>query len=273
MGNGLDNLLHAFAEGRTKKPRQIGTTIVRDTGLGLNQTDDLVRVCGDYIDGIKLDHGMEVLCGKTLIKGKLDLCRDRNIDTMPGENILEIAIWNEIHGEYLDKAAELGFTTMCIPSSTIAMRKKVREDVMNRCLRQNFKVISIAGRRHPEEELSFPVIFELISDDLNMGAYKVLIKAEEHRNGFGICDRDGHFIRDQVLRFLDGVDHPDRLIWEAPRRHQQQDLIYHLGLNVNLDGIAPDSVLALESLRRGLIGEAEKKVYLEHKYWEDLKNA
>lgn len=271
MENALENLFDAFSEERANKPRQTGLTIVRDSGLGLHQAEDLVRVSGNFIDMIRIDQGTEALYDKIFIKEKIDLYQTHNIETMAGESILEIAIWNKIQDEYLKKSKDLGFTIMGIPSGTIAMRRKIREDVIKKSLQSGFKVVTIAGRKHPEEALSFPLVFQLISEDLKMGAHKVLIKAEEYRNGFGICDSQGNIIKKQVLHFLEGVEDPDSLVWEAPLRDQQQDLIFHLGLNVNLDGIMWDEVLLLEALRQGLIGEKEKKSYLERKYWEDLQ--
>jgi len=267
----LENLFDAFSEERASKPRKTGLTIVRDCGMGLNQAEDLVRVGGDFIDIIKIEHGTEALYDKIFIKEKINLYQAQNIDTMAGESNLEIAIWNKIHDEYLKKTKDLGFSIMGIPSGTIAMRRKIREDVIKKSIQNGFKVITIAGKQHQEEALTFPLVFQLISEDLKKGAHKVLIKAEEYRNGFGICDKEGNIIKKHVLHFLEGIDDPDTLIWEAPLRNQQQDLIFHLGLNVSLDGISGDDVLLLEALRQGLIGEKEKKSYLERKYWEDLQ--
>jgi len=271
MENAYENLFDAFSEERANKPRRTGLTIVRDEGLGLHQAEDLMHVCGDYLDIIKIEQGTEALYDKVFIKEKIGLYQDHNIDTMPGESVLEIAIWHKVHEQYLKNAKDLGFALMSISSGTIAMRQKIRKDVIEKSLKNGFKIISIAGRKHPEERLSLPAVFKLISDDLKMGVYKVLIKAEEYRNGFGICDSEGRIIKRQIVRFLEGVSDPDALVWEAPFRNQQQDLIFHLGLNVNLDGIAWDEGLSLEALRQGFIGEKDKKAYLERKYWEDLQ--
>jgi Uncharacterized conserved protein len=44
----------------------------------------------------------------------------------------------------------------------------------------------------------------------------------------------------------------ERVIFEAPQKAQQAWLIHHLGLDVNLGNVAPEEVLALETLRLGL---------------------
>jgi phosphosulfolactate synthase len=43
-----------------------------------------------------------------------------------------------------------------------------------------------------------------------------------------------------------------RLIFEAPKRHQQVWFIEHIGPEVNLGNIRPDDVIPLETLRLGL---------------------
>ena len=45
------------------------------------------------------------------------------------------------------------------------------------------------------------------------------------------------------------------ILWEAPQKTQQVWFIKQLGANVNLGNIAPDEVIALETLRLGLRGD------------------
>lgn len=271
MENAFDTLFDSFSEERAKKPRKTGLTIVRDRGLGLRQAEDMVRIGSDFIDMIKLDHGTEVLYDKILLSEKVEIYKQHKIETITGESIFEIAIWKKILDDYLKTCKDLGLNVVEIPSTTIAMKEDIRKNVIEKCLNNGFKVITIAGRKHPDEKLSLPFVFRMISDDIKMGAYKVLIPIKKFKNGFGICDKEGKVVKKQILRFLEGVEHPDVLVWEAPARSQQQDLIYHLGMNVNLDEIDWLQILSLEALRRGLMGEKEKKAYLEHKYWSDLQ--
>ena len=50
----------------------------------------------------------------------------------------------------------------------------------------------------------------------------------------------------------------EALIWEAPLKNQQQNLILRFGPNVNLGNIQPADVLAVEALRCGLRGDTLK---------------
>jgi phosphosulfolactate synthase len=44
-------------------------------------------------------------------------------------------------------------------------------------------------------------------------------------------------------------------MWEAPKKSQQAWFIQELGANVNLGNIAPNEIIALETLRLGLRGD------------------
>jgi phosphosulfolactate synthase len=52
----------------------------------------------------------------------------------------------------------------------------------------------------------------------------------------------------------------DNIIFEAPEKGQQTELILKLGNTVNLGNIRPDDVIPLETLRRGLRGDTLGKV-------------
>ena len=58
------------------------------------------------------------------------------------------------------------------------------------------------------------------------------------------------------------VEDVDLLVWEAPIKNQQQELIIQFGNNVNLGNIPADEVLALEALRQGVRGDTLKRAYL-----------
>jgi phosphosulfolactate synthase len=48
----------------------------------------------------------------------------------------------------------------------------------------------------------------------------------------------------------------DKIIWEAPLKAQQVWFIKLYGANVNLGNIAPNELIALETLRLGLRGDS-----------------
>ena len=133
--------------------------------------------------------------------------------------------------------------------------------MIRRAIGQGFKVITEVGKKDPAEALPIEAVHELIREDLGNGAFKVIIEAREAGRGVGIFDREGRTRAEEIDRILAGGADVDDLVWEAPLKNQQQDLILRFGVNANLGNIPPEEVLALEALRQGLRGDTLKRAY------------
>ena len=247
--------------GRSAKPRQTGLTMVIDKGVGRARLEDLVRLAGDYIDIFKLTFGTSAFYGRDELKGKNEVLTRAGIDVMPGGTFFEVAVWQKALPAYFERARALGFSAIEISDGTIELDRSTRRQAIRRALDSGFKVITEVGKKDPAEAPSIEVIHELIGEDLAHGAFKVIIEAREAGRGVGIFDAEGKTRTGEIDRILAGVREQDRLIWEAPLKSQQQDLILRFGVNVNLGNIPPDEVLALEALRQGLRGDTMKRAY------------
>ena len=247
--------------GRSVKPRQIGLTMVIDKGLGQHALKDLLLTAGDYVDIIKLTFGTSAFYGRDVLRKKNALIGAAGVDVMPGGTFLEVSVWQNSVVPYLKKAQELGFTAIEVSDGTIEMDRSIRRDVIQRAKDMGFKVITEVGKKDPAEAPPPEIIHELIHEDIRHGAFKVIIEAREAGRGVGIFDQDGKTRPGEIERILDGGGAVENLIWEAPLKNQQQDLILRFGLNVNLGNIPPEEVLALEALRQGLRGDTLKRAY------------
>jgi phosphosulfolactate synthase len=247
--------------GRTQKPRKAGLTMVLDKGLGKHVLKDLIQCAGDYIDVIKLTFGTSAFYDKDVLKKKNDLITCSGIEVMPGGTFLEVAIWQNTLEAYLKRARLLGFTAIEISDGTIEMDERTRKETIKRVLDHGFKVITEVGKKDPKEALPLDAMHRFIAEDLANGAFKVIIEAREAGRGVGIFDQEGRTKKDEIDRILSGIADVNDLIWEAPLKNQQQDLILRFGLNVNLGNIPPEEVLALEALRQGVRGDTLKQAY------------
>ena len=252
-------------EGRSIKPRETGVTMVIDKGIGLHQLEDLIKCAGEYIDIIKLAFGTSAFYDKDLLKKKNEMIAFSNIDVMPGGTFLEVAVWQGSFDKYLNKAQELRFSAIEVSDGTIEMDRSTRKDIIKKSLDKGFKVITEVGKKDPKEALPISLVHQLIREDIECGAFKVIIEAREAGKGVGIFDQKGKIKNDEVDNIIAGVEDVNYLIWEAPLKDQQQALILLFGLNVNLGNMPPDEVLALEALRQGVRGDTLKKAYLEKK--------
>jgi phosphosulfolactate synthase len=245
--------------GRSVKPRHTGLTMVIDKGLGEHLLKDLLLTAGDYIDIIKLTFGTSAFYDRDVLKKKNEIITSAGVDVMPGGTFLEVSVWQNTVASYMKRAGQLGFTAIEVSDGTIQMSRTTRRDVIRRAGDMGFKVISEVGKKDPADAPPLEVIHELIREDLSNGAFKVIIEAREAGRGVGIFDQDGRTKAAEIDRILEGGSAVDNLIWEAPLKNQQQDLILRFGLNVNLGNIPPEEVLALEALRQGLRGDTLKR--------------
>lgn len=87
----------------------------------------------------------------------------------------------------------------------------------------------------------------MMQAELDAGVFKVIAEARESGT-VGIYRPSGK-AHVMLINKITAKIPPDKIIWESPQKSQQIYLIKHFGANVNLGNIAPNEVIALESLR------------------------
>ena len=248
-----DDILADPLPGRIAKPRShSGLTMLIDSGLGLRETRDLVELAGPYIDLIKLGFGTSKLYPATVLRDKIELLQQHGIEVYPGGTFLEASILQGKWSEFLHRCFELGFRTVEVSDGTISLHPDRRREIITTACERGFKVITEVGKKETEARLSVPYQLEQISADLDAGAYKVIIEGRESGKSVGLFDADGALLRDEFDQLIEQVESTEQLIWEAPLRSQQEDLIRVFGPNVNFGNINPRDIIALEALRVGL---------------------
>ncbi len=258
-----EEVLSPPVSGRTQKPRAAGYTMVIDKGMGLVATRDLVEAAADYIDNIKFTFGTSAFYDKDFLIEKNRILNDADIVTMPGGTFIEVAIWKDNWREYLDHAQKLGFRGMEISDGTIELSLQQRAEVVKSAVDMGFTVLTEIGKKDPNMEVPMEQRIEQLHQDLECGAFKVIVEARAAGKGVGIFDKSGEVVADEIEALLAGVDDVNDLMWEAPIKSQQQYLILRFGPNVNLGNVPPGEVLTLEALRNGLRGDTLKKAYFD----------
>lgn len=237
---------------RRAKPRRIGLTMVIDKGLGRTAFRDMLETSGDYIDIIKLGFGTSALYSHELLREKIALCKQHRITIMPGGTFLEIAVLKELVPEYLDAVSRLGFDGIEVSDGTINMPREVRRKLIEHGAALGLKVFTEYGKKAWGSKLEIETLIQTIHDDLKHGSEFVTIEGRESGKGVGIYDEQGKCMSGMIEDVLAQLPDPHVILWEAPLKTQQAELINRLGPETNLGNIAPDDVLSLEALRRGL---------------------
>lgn len=249
-------------KGRPAKPRDVGITMVIDKGMGLESTRSLLNVAASYIDYIKLAFGTSVLYEPDLLKAKIRLIKQFGVEVYPGGTLLEIAMVQNRLDVFVQRAEEMGFTCLEVSDGTVSMAPQYRSRLISELVRRGFQVISEVGKKHPADRLPNMRLREQIMEDLEAGAYKVIVEGRESGKGVVIYNADGSIDQSELEFLVESVPDPSLLIWEAPLRNQQQDLIMFFGPAVNLGNIYPEDVLSVEALRVGLRGDTLRSALL-----------
>ncbi|MBE3580246.1 MAG: phosphosulfolactate synthase [Thermoanaerobacteraceae bacterium] len=254
-GGSWQEILDFPLQGRLQKPRRQGLTMVIDKGMGLAQVQDLLRVAAPYIDFIKLGFGTSVFYPADILKEKISMVRSYGVDIFPGGTFLEVAVLQGKLELYLKTAREMGYTFVEVSDGTITMSPEVRRQAIHHALELGLGVISEVGKKDPRDRVEETAILEQIRQDLKDGAYKVIVEGRESGKGVVIYDDAGAIKWDELEAMAAGIERLEDIIWEAPLKQQQQELILRFGPNVNLGNVHPQDVLALEALRVGLRGD------------------
>lgn len=237
---------------RTSKPRTTGQTMVMDKGMGQYAFSDLLDTAANYIDFVKIGFGTSPLYPSSLLQRKIAMAKERGVYIYPGGTFLEIAV---AHGEvdaYFSTIKQLGYNGIEVSDGTIELSRVLRDELIARALDHQLIVVTEYGKKMSGSSIDVEQGMECIALDVESGASLVIIEARESGVGVGIFDEQGQFRDEQTIHALAQLPHTDRIMWEAPQKSQQVELIRLLGANIHIGNIAPQDIISLEALRRGL---------------------
>ncbi|MBA2766386.1 MAG: phosphosulfolactate synthase [Solirubrobacterales bacterium] len=232
---------------RPAKPRDRGLTHVIDTGLAAADVDAFLSLASPFVDLVRLGFGTAYVT--PALEAKLAVYARHGVPVMVGGTLTELA-W--LHGqvdELADWVAGLGIEHIEVSSGVVPVPETEKVALVER-LADRFTVYAEVGEKDPDAILAPYRWVELIRGALEAGA--ALVVCEGRASGdAGVYRRDGEARTGLIDEIVHEID-PARLVFEAPRRHQQTWLIRRLGGEVNLGNVRPEDALALETLRLGL---------------------
>ncbi len=223
-------------------------THVLDKGLSVAEIDGMIEVAGASVDIVKLGWGTALATGN--LERKLERYRDHGIPVVLGGTLTELAIARDRLDELVAWAHDLGLRHFEISDGTITLDHGHKLELIGR-LAQEFTVLSEVGSKDDTGAITPPYRWvEQMHSELEAGAWKVI--AEGREAGTAGIFRPTEEVREGLIdEIVHGID-SRRIMFDAPRKHQQVWFVRRFGPDVNLSNIAPDEVLALETLRLGL---------------------
>ncbi len=239
---------------RATKPRAIGLTMVLEKGLSVAGARELAATAGEWIDVVKLGWATSCVTPPAVVREKVATYRAADIDVSNGGTLFELAHLKDSVGELLAEMVELGFSVCEISEGTVAIPRERIIDYIHQVREAGLNPIVEVGKKMPEEDLAAAEYADQIGAYLKAGAHYVIVEAREGGVGVGVFDDDGNPREDRLATAMEGIP-VEKVMFEAPRKAQQVYFITHYGSDVNLGNIAPEEVISLETLRRGLRGD------------------
>lgn len=233
---------------RSEKPREHGVTHVLDKGLSLAEVDGMVEVAGGSVDIVKLGWGTALATAN--LEPKLERYRDYGVPVVLGGTLTELAIAQDRLEQLIAFVDKLGLRHFEISDGTISLDHAQKLELITR-LARDFIVLSEVGSKDDTGAITPPYRWvEQMREELDAGAWKVIAEGREAGTA-GIFRPTGEVREGLIDEIVHGVDQR-RIMFDAPRKHQQVWFIRRFGPEVSLGNIAAGDVLSLETLRLGL---------------------
>ncbi|HLR37581.1 MAG TPA: phosphosulfolactate synthase [Chitinophagaceae bacterium] len=236
---------------RTKKPRKEGLTMVMDKGLSIPDVENFLSIAGPYVDIVKLGFGTSVVTPG--LKEKLAVYRKNNIPVYFGGTLFEAFVIRNQVEDYIKVLQEydVDFVEVSDGSISIPHDEKCR---YIKQLSEYVTVLSEVGSKDVTDIMPPYKWVELMNSELDAGASYVIAEARESGT-VGIYRDSGEVRQGLVQEILTQVP-GEKILWEAPKKEQQNYFLKLVGCNVNLGNIAPAEVIPLEAMRAGLRSES-----------------
>ena len=229
-----------------------GTTMVIDTGLPTGAFADVIESHGHLIDLVKFGWGTALVTRD--LDRKTAALKDAGIGFYFGGTLFEHFVWTGRLADYVAMVERFGATHIEVSNGTIPLDQSGKADYVRR-LAGVRPVLSEVGYKDADRSaLLTPADWvDALTEDLAAGACTVITEARESGCS-GIARADGHLRGDVLGAVLAAVD-PALVLFEAPTKDLQVELIRTVGPAVNLGNVATSDVIGVETLRRGLRGD------------------
>lgn len=235
---------------RTTAPRESGLTMMMDKGLSWRQAENFIDSCAHLTDIVKLGFGTSYVSKD--LERKIEIYHQAGMRVYLGGTLFEAFIIRGMFDEYRQLLDQLKLKTAEVSDGSIELNHDLKCQYISD-LSKDFTVLSEVGSKEEGILISPNKWINMMSSELEAGAWKVIAEARESGN-VGIYRPNGTAHVSLVNKIISKVP-PESILWEAPKKPQQVWFIKQFGTNVNLGNIGHNEVIPLETLRIGLRGD------------------
>jgi phosphosulfolactate synthase len=235
---------------RAKKPRNVGITMVMDKGLSVGEVENFLSIAEPYVDLVKLGFGTSAVTPK--LKEKLAVYKNAGIPVYFGGSLMEWFYAHNALDEYVKILDKYKIEYAEVSDGSLEIPHDVKCNLI-RTLAKDRIILSEVGSKDAEKIIPPYKWIQLMKEELEAGAWKVIAEAREGGN-VGIYRGTGEVREGLVDEILTQIP-AEKILWEAPNKSQQVFFIKLVGTDVNLGNIPSNEAIPLETLRVGLRGD------------------
>lgn len=241
---------------RSKKPRKVGLTLARDLGLGYEMAASWIEAEGEFIDFMKIRHLYVLLMTADeddLIRRKIKLYRQHNIDVNPGGIVFEMAFLSNAVEKTFETLAELGFTAVELSENIIPLTLEQKINAIGQARARGLKTLFEVGEKYPSGELNVDLAAREMRTMLDAGCDLLILEKSQLDMCLGVTGEkpQARLIVDLARRV--GLE---KIVFEAESTAHQVWLFKTFGPDVNIGpNIDMDLVIKVEPTRRTLSRE------------------
>jgi phosphosulfolactate synthase len=219
----------------------------------------MIEVAGHLVDFVKLGFGTSLFSGR--VKEKVARYHQAGIRVYVGGTLFEAYAIRRQIPDYLQWIRQLGCDAIEISDGSMEMDHQVKCDYI-RDFAKDYYVLSEVGSKDASVHIDDSIWADMTMKEIAAGSSLVIAEARESGT-VGIYDTDGKANTSLITAITEAAG-AHKIMWEAPMKSQQAWFIQMLGAGVNLGNIAPNEVIALETLRTGLRGDTFFQFLPEH---------
>lgn len=254
-----------FIPKRAKRPRKKGVTMMMDKGLSMNEAENLIDSCGQYVDIVKFGFGTAYVTNH--LEKKIKLYQEHGIRPYFGGTLFEAFYARDKFEEYIKILDKYKLDLVEVSDGSIIIPHEKKCELIHK-LAENRTVLSEVGSKDAGIIISPNRWVKMMSAELEAGSWKVIAEGRESGT-VGVFRPNGQAHTLLVNKIIAKVK-AENILWEAPQKKQQAWFIKLFGADVNLGNVAPIDVIPLECLRLGLRGDTFFD-FLPEDYKERLK--
>jgi phosphosulfolactate synthase len=235
---------------RYAKPRHKGITMVMDKGLSVNEAKNFLEVASPHVDVVKLGFGTAVVTPN--LREKIEVYKNAGMPIYFGGTLFEAFLVRNQIDDYVAICKDYGIEYIEVSDGSITIPHTEKCGYIEK-MTKHATVLSEVGSKDATHIMPPYKWIELMRAELEAGSSYVIAEAREAGN-VGIYRGSGEVREGLVQEILTQIPE-EKILWEAPQKAQQLYFLELIGCNVNLGNIAPQEVIALESMRIGLRGD------------------